>query len=196
MPQFNFNTLTLTNFLDSLLTQIPVSSSFNFLIIGNTLIIPLGSNPKTVLSTKIAKKDLATSELSLTASITQDGGTVISQRAGHQIRVSTKISLTFFKELFSLENVNLQISAVGLLDFALSFAYDNFLNTDCILVDQTGIRGLGEKRLVCQDFNSTYDPNDADNLVLDLLLYFEEPKTAAPPAVYEVDENAINSILA
>ena len=201
MPAFNFASFTASNILNELLNTIPISvTSYNFLIVGNSLIIPLGDKPKNTYSSKIAYKDKASSEISAsstTETTIQDGSTVISQRQGNQIRVSAQMSIKFFSNLFSFTNDLITVPIAGVVDFAFNFAYQNFINTRCILVDGAGIRGAGSQILKLQDFNRTLDPNDPDKLILDLQLYYEEEKEDENVlSSYEVDQNAIDSALA
>lgn len=201
MPTFNFASFTASNILNELLNTIPVSvTSYNFLIVGNTLIIPLGNAPKNTYSSKIAYKDKESSEMSASSTTEadlQDGSTVISQRQGNQIRVSASLSVKFFSNLFSFTNDIITVPVAGVVDFAFNFAYQNFITTRCILIDGTGIRGAGSQILKLQDFNRTLDPNDPDKLILDLQLYYEEKKEEENVlGSYEVDQDAIDSALA
>ncbi len=200
MPAFNFASFTASNILNELLNTIPVSvTSYNFLIIGNALIIPLGDKPKNTYSSKIAYKDKESSEMSASTTETsiQDGSTVISQRQGNQIRVSAQMSIKFFSNLFSFTDDLITVPVAGVVDFAFNFAYQNFITTRCILIDGTGIRGAGSQILKLQDFNRTLDPNDPDKLILDLQLYYEEEKEDENVlGSYEVDQEAIDSALA
>ena len=71
MPAFNFSSFTASNILNELLNTIPVSvTSYNFLIVGNTLIIPLGDKPKNTYSAKIGYKDKDSSEMSASSTTT------------------------------------------------------------------------------------------------------------------------------
>lgn len=192
----NFQSLTINAVLTNLLNDIPATvSSYNFLIVGDSLIIPLGDSPKESYSVQVAKKDQGTNNDSLSISQAQDGSTIISQRIGEQIRVTAAVSLDFFNKLFNFGTDFIQVSAVGVVDFLFQFAYDNFLNTDCILVDETGIRGAGTKRLRISDWNRAFDPNDADKLNLDIQLYFQEPTPPEQPPTYQIDQQAVNAAL-
>ena len=201
MPTFQFDKFTTNNIIKSLLNNIPVTvGSYNFVIIGNTLIFPLGDTLSESYSVMTDKKDITSGVPSATFSQVQDGSTILTQRIGNQLKVSSRISFEKFNNLFGLTNdastqSNFLISFTGLVDFALDFAYDNFDDTDCILITRSGIKGAGSKRLKLKNFNRTYDSNQNQSILIDMLFNYEDPIPEVPPAAYEVDEDAINNII-
>ena len=192
MSTFNFDVFSVNNVLTSLLNSIPVSvTSFNFLIIGNTILLPLGDYPRNSLTAVVGKKD-TTADSVFSATTVQDGSTIISQPQGNTYKISSSVSIPFFTTLFG-GVVN--VPAAGVVDTAFSFAYDNFKNTNCVIIDQTGIKGVGKKRLKIANLVRTADPKDADRITLDVTLNAEYPAAPAASGETQVDEAAVIAAL-
>ena len=201
MPKFNFNTFSTQNILNQLLDTIPATvNNYNFLIIGDTIILPLGVAPKNTYSAKTLKKDLATTEqdTSLTSFQAQDGGTVITQRTGDQIRISSSVTIELFNKLFNFTGGIVTVPTAGVIDSAFEFAYTYFQTTNCILIDSTGVRGAGDTPLRISDWNRSLDSKNPDKVLLDIVLSFEKDNPTAQTSgnqSYSISEKDVNDIL-
>lgn len=199
MPDFQFDKFTLNNIIKSLLNNIPATlGSFNAVIIGDTLIFPLGDTIIESYSAKTDKKDTTTNLPSATFTQIQDGSSILTQRVGNQLRIGSKISFDKFKQLFGIDNNTdniLTIAGASVVDFTIDFAYDNFTNTDCILITRSGIKGAGSKRLKLKDFSRSINADEPLVINIDFLFSYEDPTPPTPPAAYEVDADAVNDII-